>query len=148
MFFIVQTGCTHSNVFRTADKVAIKGYDVVAYHHLKKAVKGDKKHAFTYNETQYYFHSAANKKAFKKNPNAYLPQYGGYCAFALAAKNQKVPVNPNTFKLVVCIFFLFFNDMYQGKRMNTRVFWNKDEQSMLVKANKNWSVMTTRLKNK
>ena len=137
LFFGAQTSFSQS-VLTNAEKVAIDGYDVVAYHKQSKAVKGTKKHQTTHQGVKYYFSSKAHKKAFVKNPTAYLPQYGGYCAFAIAAKGQKVPVNPETFKVVDGKLYLFFNDMYQGKKMNTKVYWDKNEGSNITKADSNW----------
>lgn len=127
------------SVLTNKNKVAVSGYDVVAYHTQQKAVKGNQKYTATHQGAKYQFSSKANKKAFVKNPTAYLPQYGGYCAFAIAAKNQKVPVNPETFKIVNGKLYLFFNDMYQGKRMNTKVYWDKDENTNITKADANWN---------
>ncbi|HAS40764.1 MAG TPA: YHS domain protein [Microscillaceae bacterium] len=137
LFFGAQASFSQS-VLTNAEKVAINGYDVVAYHKQNKAVKGTTKHQTTHQGAKYYFSSKAHKKAFVKNPTAYLPQYGGYCAFAIAAKGQKVPVNPETFKIVDGKLYLFFNDMYQGKKMNTKVYWDKNENSNITKADSNW----------
>ncbi|OJJ20070.1 hypothetical protein BKI52_16485 [marine bacterium AO1-C] len=137
LFFGAQASFSQS-VLTNADKVAISGYDVVAYHKQNKAVKGNQKYQTTHEGAKYYFSSKAHKKAFVKNPTAYLPQYGGYCAFAIAAKSQKVPVNPETFKVVNGKLYLFFNGIYQGKKMNTKTFWDKSEGSNITKANSNW----------
>ncbi len=137
LFFGAQASFAQS-VLTNADKVAVYGYDVVAYHKQNKAVKGNKKHHTTHEGATYYFSSKAHKKAFVKNPAAYLPQYGGYCAFAIAAKSQKVPVNPETFKVVDGKLYLFFNGMYQGKKMNTKTFWDKNENTNITKADANW----------
>ncbi len=63
-------------VFVTEDNVAIKGYDVVSYINDNQAVQGTKDNAAEYNGVTYYFATAANKDAFTKNPEKYLPQYG------------------------------------------------------------------------
>ena len=70
-----------------------------------------------------------------------MPQYGGYCAFAMAMKNAKVPSDPKTFKLHNGKLYLFFNDYYQGDPFNTIIPWNADERNMINKANTNWKTM-------
>jgi len=74
-------------------------------------------------------------------PKKYVPQFGGYCAFAMAMKSAKVPSDPKTFKLHDGKLYLFFNDYYQGTPFNTIIPWNADEQNMLSKANANWKTM-------
>lgn len=140
LLLVAHIGFSQS-VLTNVDKVAVSGYDVVAYHTQNKAVKGSKKYMSEHKGAKYYFSSKAHKKAFIKKPGAYLPQYGGYCAFAIAAKAQKVPVNPETFKITNGKLYLFFNDVYQGKKMNTKVYWDKNESGNITKADQQWSSM-------
>ena len=128
-------------VFHNENNVAIDGYDVVSYFTKGKAVKGTSKVSTTYQGSHFYFSSEANKKAFVKQPSNYLPQYDGYCAYAVAAKNKKVPTNPETFKIVDGKLYLFFNDLYEGKPMNTIVPWNADEAKLLSQADGNWNTL-------
>jgi YHS domain-containing protein len=60
----------------------------VAYFTQKKAVKGSSRYQTTYQGAIYYFSSAANLAAFKKDPPKYVPQYGGFCANGV--KNNSV----------------------------------------------------------
>ena len=128
-----------SEVFANEDKVALKGYDVVAYHNAYAAIRGTNAHTVEVEGFTYYFSNAENQKAFKENPSAYLPEYGGYCAFAMAMQGAKVPVDPQTFKLRDGKLYLFFNDYYEGKPINTIIPWNGSEVEMITKANTNWS---------
>jgi len=63
---------------------------------------------------KYWFTSDAHKKQFEADPEKYLSQYGGWCAFAIGTKGVKVPSDPKTFKLYNGKLYLFFNDYYQG----------------------------------
>ncbi len=118
--------------------VAIKGYDVVSYHTAHKAMKGSKKYATEYNGTTFYFSSAEHKTAFESNPEKYLPEFGGYCAYAVGAKGKKVPADPETFKFRDGELLLFFNGEMQGKRMNTIIPWVKNEEELLSQAKQKW----------
>ena len=64
--------------------VAVGGYDPVAYFKKKKPVKGSKDLVYKYKGAEWRFSSKANLAAFKANPKAYAPQYGGYCAWAVS----------------------------------------------------------------
>jgi len=58
--------------------VAIKGYDTVAYHTEKRAVKGQSRFSYRWNDAKWYFASAENRDLFAADPERYAPQYGGY----------------------------------------------------------------------
>ncbi|MCZ8355384.1 MAG: YHS domain-containing (seleno)protein [Cyclobacteriaceae bacterium] len=120
--------------------LALGGFDVVAYF-SGKAKKGDAKINATFNNANYLFSSTANRDAFKKNPTKYLPQYDGYCAWAVGAKNAKFPVNPETFKIIDNKLYLFYNGPFNGGNFNTLVEWNTDEANLLKTANANWPTL-------
>lgn len=120
--------------FNLDNKVAIRGYDPVAYFKQHKAVKGKKELAASYEGAVYYFATAADKEAFAKNPSGYEPQYGGWCAYAMGSKGEKVEVNPETFKIVDGKLYLFYNAYFN----NTLESWNKDEPNLKKKADANW----------
>jgi YHS domain-containing protein len=65
-------------VNQTSFGIAIKGYDAVAYHIEGRAVKGQSKYAYQWNDAKWYFKSAENRDLFAANPEKYAPQYGGY----------------------------------------------------------------------
>ena len=127
-----------SKVFATDQNVALNGFDIVAYFNQYDAVRGNSEHTVVLEGASYYFNSAENASAFKANPSAYLPAYGGYCAFAVAMKGAKVPSDPQTFKIRDGKLYLFFNDYYEGKPFNTIIPWNGSETEMIAKANTNW----------
>ena len=123
----------------TNDKgIVLNGYDVVSYHTEYNANQGKPKYAHKHDGETFWFSSKANKELFKANPGKYIPAYGGYCAWAVAEKNAKVPVNPETFKIVDGQLLFFFNGPFKGKNMNTIVPWNEDEKKLSQKAEKNW----------
>ena len=78
--------------------VVLHGYDPVAYFTEGAAVKGDWKYTATYQGGTYHFASEANEKLFKKDPGKYAPQYGGYCAMAVAM-GQLEDIDPKTFTI-------------------------------------------------
>jgi YHS domain-containing protein len=114
--------------------IAISGYDPVAYFSENKAVKGEKQYAVFASGAIYYFNSKANKDLFLKNWKTYEPQYGGWCAYAMGAKGEKVEVNPETFKIINGKLYLFYNK----RGNNTLTKWNKSEASLKAQADVSW----------
>jgi YHS domain-containing protein len=128
-------------IYHNDANIAIDGYDVVSYFTDGKAVKGKVTISTIFMGSQFNFSSETNKNSFLKTPKKFIPQYDGYCAYAVAAMNKKVPSNPETFKIVDGKLYLFFNDLYEGKQMNTIVPWNEDETNLLSKAEGNWKAL-------
>jgi YHS domain-containing protein len=116
-----------------ADKVALKGYDAVAYFTQNKARKGSKEISAGHRGVTYYFASDENKRLFLESPDKYLPTYGGWCATAMA-KGEKVEIDPTNFKITDGRLFLFFKAFYA----NALKDWNKDEANLKAKADANW----------
>lgn len=129
-----QSAAKRTAEFNLEKKVAIQGYDPVAYFTQKKAVKGKAEIAATYEGVTYNFSSQANKDLFLKNPTGYEPQYGGWCSYAMGANGEKVEVDPGTFKIVDGKLNLFYNAFFN----NTLKSWNKDEVNLKKKADANW----------
>jgi YHS domain-containing protein len=124
------------------DNIANGGYDFVAYHSDNKAVKGSKEFTHVTNGVKYQFASAEHKNLFKSNPEKYLPVCDGYCAWGVAEKEVKVPVNPESFKVIDGKLYLFFNGQLNGSPLNTLPEWNKDEANLLKKLPVNWSKLS------
>lgn len=129
-----QTAAKRTSEFNLEKKVAIQGYDPVAYFTQKKAVKGKKELATSYEGVIYYFSSQTNAAAFVKSPANYEPQYGGWCAYAMGSNAEKVEINPETFKIMDGKLNLFYNAYFN----NTLKSWNKDEVNLKKKADANW----------
>ena len=120
--------------FNLEENLAIHGYDPVAYFKLNKAVKGKKDLAINHQGVIYYFSSPENKEEFKGKPSRYEPEYGGWCAYAMGEKGEKVNIDPETFKIVNDRLYLFYNKFFN----NTLKTWNKDEARLKRSADDNW----------
>ncbi len=128
-------GSLRKKHFNLEDGIAINGYDPVSYFTQNKAVKGKKETAVYYQGVTYYFSSATNKDLFKANPSRYEPEYGGWCAYAMGEKGEKVSIDPETFKVLNGKLYLFYNRFFN----NTLKDWNKNEASLKAKADVNWT---------
>lgn len=120
--------------FNLDNKVAIQGYDPVAYFKQNKAIKGKDDFKASYMGVTYKFSSATNKDVFIKNPTVFEPQFGGWCAFAMGDSGDKVKINPETFKIIDEKLYLFYNAFFN----NTLKRWNEDEINLKAKAENNW----------
>ena len=113
------------------------GYDVVAYFN-NNAIAGNKKFTTTFDGAKYKFSSKKNLDIFLKNPKYYTPQYGGYCAYAIGEKSEKVSINPKTFQIKNEKLYLFYN----AWGINTLELWKQNNATMLkTKADKNWETI-------
>lgn len=129
-----QTPEIRKKQYNLSNNLAISGYDPVAYFTSKKAIKGKSTYSVIEKNVTYYFSSKENLETFVKNPSAYEPEYGGWCAYAMGATGEKVPVDPETFKIVNNKLYLFYNRFFN----NTLKDWNKDEANLKSKADIAW----------
>ena len=129
-----QDAATRQKQFNLDDNVAISGYDPVAYFKQNKAVKGKKEYQINQQGVIYRFSTLADREEFRKDPSRYEPEYGGWCAYAMGAKGEKVSIDPETFKIVNGKLYLFYNSFFN----NTLKSWNKDEPALKSKADVNW----------
>ncbi|PQB05558.1 YHS domain-containing (seleno)protein [Aureitalea marina] len=105
------------------------GYDLISYFEGEPE-KGDKAFQAEHQGVSYKFISEEHLKSFKKDPERYLPQYGGYCAYAMALKGDKVGVNPKTFLITGDKLYLFYNKF----GVNTLKKWEKENPEQLKQA--------------
>ena len=127
------------NVYNISRGIGIEGYDPVAYFVKNQAIKGSKSFSLNYQKITYYFSEEKNKALFQANPQKYLPQYGGWCAYAMGEDGKKVEINPKTFKIVNNKLYLFYNAFFN----NTLESWNKNEAQLKTNADRNWQKYLT-----
>lgn len=120
--------------YNTNKGFVAEGYDVVSYFD-NKAEKGNKEFTSEFDGVKFKFSSKENLAKFKENPKKYVPQYGGYCAYAIGLKGEKVDINPKTFEIRDGKLYLFYNSW----GTNTFELWQKEGAEKLQKqADKNW----------
>jgi YHS domain-containing protein len=114
--------------------LALEGYCPVTYFVSNEARPGKPEHTSTHNGVDYRFASADAKRTFDRNPEKYIPAYGGWCAYGMAIQN-KFPIDPLNFKIVNGRLFLFL----RNEKVDALAKWNEgDEQAQVVKANAYW----------
>lgn len=124
--------------------VALQGYDVVAYFTDNTATRGSNTHESVYKDVRYHFATADHKARFDKNPDQYLPQYGGWCAYFAGvpesnpfgiAQGRFVP-DPTSFAIHEDKLYLFT----QAPNMDLRARWDaEDPTAYIARADSFWA---------
>ena len=114
------------------DKIAVGGYDAVSYFRGKGApVKGSAKFKVAWKGAEWRFASAENAAAFKANPAAFAPQYGGHCAWAIA-QGYLAPGDPTAYDIVGGKLYLNYDQGIRAK-------WRKDISGFIARGGPNWA---------
>ncbi len=109
---------------------AVQGYDVVSYQTGKRPIRGNGNFVAVHDGATYQFSSADNQKAFEKDPEKYVPAYGGYCAFGTSV-GKKFIGDPEVWRIVDGKLYLNLDTSIQSE-------WLKDVPGRIRSANANW----------
>ncbi len=110
--------------------VALDGYCPVCYLAAGKAVKGTSQFKADHKGQTYYFVKQEALDAFKKEPEKFLPAYGGLCAYGMAL-GKKIESDPTVFTVVDGKIYLNKNKAIGAK-------FSKDTASFITKADAEW----------
>ena len=110
--------------------MAIGGYDPVAYFKQEKAIAGRAEFQYEWNGGLWSFSSADNLASFQQNPEKYAPQYGGYCAYAVA-NNSYARIDPTIFTVDDGKLYLNYNARVQKR-------WRKKQSTFINDADEYW----------
>lgn len=115
--------------------LGMSGYSPVSYLDQHKAEPGSPRFAAVYQGVTYFFVSAEQRSAFEKNPERYMPAYGGYCAFGCSVDSQFVP-DPTSFEIINGRTHLFL----KNKEVDAKALWRDGNQAELLrKADAYWN---------
>ena len=109
---------------------AVKGYDVVEYFTSKTAVKGSAELSHSHEGAIYQFSSQANLEKFKRSPAQYMPQYGGYCAYAVS-QGYTYDIDPEAFDIKG-------NKLYLNANKSVQRTWLRNANQFIQDADRNW----------
>ena len=121
----VSTGTTAEGV-----PLGVHGVDTVALSTLNAVAEGDAAHTVVNEGVAYYFASAESARRFSADPDRYKPQYGGFCAFAVAI-GKKLDGDPHYADIVDGKLYLFVNDAVFQK-------YKQDPEGILAEADRRW----------
>lgn len=124
----------HHNLL--GENVGLVGYDPVAYFPEGggRPQKGSIKISIEIDGATYRFASPEHQALFQKNPEKYLPAYGGWCAWAVGELGKRVDVDPESYEIRNGRLYVFYRD----PGLDTRTLWLKDTDALIRKADANW----------
>jgi YHS domain-containing protein len=114
----------------TTEGFALKGYDPVAYFTGGQPTKGSAQYSFQWKGVTYLFASAENLLRFKADPDKYLPQYGGYCAYAMSL-DRIADIDPHRWAIVG-------GKLYLNNGFLAQNLWSLNKSGNIVSADRNW----------
>jgi YHS domain-containing protein len=110
--------------------LALRGFDAVAYLTVDSAVRGDPRYEFVWNGAKWYFATAENMEKFRKDPNLYAPQFGGYCSYAVS-HGYTADGDPEQWKVVDGKLYLNYNQ-------KAKEAWEKEQDKLIKDGERNW----------
>ena len=124
--------------YNTKKGYIAEGFDVVSYFVDAKAKEGVKKYQTTYDGVKFKFSSEKNLILFKENPTKYVPQYGGFCAYAVAEKKTKMYIDAEAYEIRDGKLYLFYSSWLTNKLDD----WKEgDTKKLQAKGDKNWEFL-------
>ena len=113
-----------------ASKAALSGYDPVAFFTDSKPVNGSPFIAAEHQGATYFFATEEHKKLFTEDPDKYVPQFGGFCAYGVSV-GKLFPVDITTWQVRDGKLYLNLNGDVLKK-------FNADFDGNVAKADQNW----------
>ena len=114
----------------TTGGVAVRGYDPVAYFTIGRPTAGVPEYAYRWMGVTYRFASSEDREKFKADPDKYLPQYGGYCAYAMSI-DRIADIDPSRWAIINNKLYL--NNNYLSFRL-----WSLDKNGNIASADGYW----------
>jgi len=118
------------NTLGSADGLAIRGYDPVAYFSDGGPRLGKPEFTVRHGGANWRFASAEHKALFEADPNRYMPAYGGFCAYG-ASRGYLVKIEPEAWSIVAGRLYLNYD-------LGVRETWLGRTKTYIARANGNW----------
>lgn len=110
--------------------IAIRGTDPVAYFTEGRPTPGSPDFSAEWGGATWHFASGANRARFLADPEAFAPQYGGFCAWAVS-QGYTAPIDPAAWRIVENRLYLNYDRSVQRR-------WEADIPGHIVRADTNW----------
>ncbi len=117
------------------DGYAIGGTDPVAYFTHARPIAGDPMIFHDWAGATWSFVDQTHRDTFAENPLKYAPQYGGFCAWAVAEKGELFSTQPRNWAIVDDKLYLNFNDDIQAR-------WDEDRPGFIALGDERWPEIT------
>jgi YHS domain-containing protein len=116
-----------------ADRLALKGYDPVAYFTDSKATPGTSEFEYVWDGQRYRFASAQHRNMFITNPDKYAPQFGGSCAMNMS-NGLRRESDPNFWVISNGSLYVFAGSAGMER-------FRQDPNNVAARAVSNWKIM-------
>lgn len=113
-----------------SDNLALRGYDAVAYFTDGQAIRGVAQFETMWNGAKWRFASAEHRDRFVNAPDTFAPQFGGYCAWAVA-HGYTADGDPEAWKIVDNRLYLNYSKRVQRK-------WEANIPEFIRQGQANW----------
>ena len=114
-------------------RVALRGYDPVAYFTDGRPVPGDPRFWYEFDDTVYMFASAAHRTLFVANADHFAPQFRGFCTLSISEGGNAEGM-PENWKIVNGTLFVFGNSYGSDE-------FAKDPARYTALAKTNWATL-------
>jgi hypothetical protein len=115
-------------------RLAIGGYDPVAYFTDGKPVPGSGDIDYVWHDARWRFASTEHRDMFARDPERYAPQYDGYCAMGVSREkdmHKDIP-DPHAWAIVDGKLYLTHNQ-------KALAMWQQNPAENIDRANRNWA---------
>lgn len=113
-------------------RLAISGYDPVAYFTDSRPVQGIPQYWFEFDDTVYLFATSEHRAMFVSDPEHYAPQFQGFCALSTAIGGHDEGL-PDQWKIVDNKLYVF------GKPTGMEDFEHFGENAVITQARARWA---------
>jgi YHS domain-containing protein len=113
-----------------ASKVGLSGFDAVSFFTDSKPANGAPSVSAEHKGATYFFATEEHKTTFLADPDKYLPQYGGFCAFGVSV-GLLLPIDVPTWQVRNGKLYVVLNSEIKKS-------FDEEFDANVAKANKNW----------
>lgn len=122
--------CDTSQAYAAKDGTALEGFDIVTFFDKEGPQKGSPNHLLQHEGLAWQFANERNRRLFRRNPEKYLPQYKGFCGWALK-EGRLVPGIPSYWTVTN-------GKLYLSCSQEALDRWEADLESNIRKADEAW----------
>lgn len=124
---------TPAAISQDHDGIAVKGYDMVALFGKGRAVVGLSEFSTIYLGASWFFENPENRDVFVRDPESFMPEYGGYCSWSVANDSELPPSpgDPRAFDVVNGKMYFKYNKF-------VRMLWRMSKSAYIAKADVRW----------
>lgn len=114
----------------SSGNLALRGFDAVSYLTDDRAVRGLTAFEATWNGARWRFATAEHRDQFLTAPERYAPQFGGYCAWAVA-HGYTADGDPEVWRIVDGRLYVNYSKRVQRK-------WEQNIPEYIGQGQANW----------